>query len=105
MAQETTFGAIAYSFKTHRYGYSTNESSRADAERSALRFCKARDCRVQLWFRNSCAVLITGDDGDQVSWAWDPDVNRARIRAMKDCRNKAEGCRVVVRACSSDEGE
>jgi hypothetical protein len=102
-AQGNTYGAIAYSYDTYRFGYATNHGRRVDAERAAVRFCKARDCAVQLWFRNTCAVLVVGDGGDQISWAHDPDSDKARRRALRDCRGKAENCKVVVNACSADE--
>lgn len=97
------YGAIAYSLRTHRYGYSTGESSRDDAEQSALSYCKVADCRIQVWFRNSCAAFATGNEGSVTGWGYDTNPRKARQRALNECKKRATDCRVLIAACSSDE--
>jgi hypothetical protein len=101
--QFAQFGAIAYSSRTHRSGYSTNMDSRAEAEREALSECRVRDCRIMVWFRNSCGILVTGNNGDVTAWAYDVNPKKARMRALKSCRERADGCKTVIEACSTEE--
>lgn len=98
-----TFGAIAYSKRTHRYGYSSNEGSRRDAEQTALGECRASDCRIQVWFRNSCAAFAVGNGGDATGWAYDQNPRKARLRALNECKKRANDCRVLIEACSSED--
>ncbi len=98
-----TYGAIAYSMRTHRYGYATGEGSRAEAERTALGYCKVADCRIQVWYRNSCAAFATGNDGAATGWGYDTNPRKARQRALNECKKRASDCRILVAACSYDE--
>ncbi|MEO8382028.1 MAG: DUF4189 domain-containing protein [Acidobacteriota bacterium] len=100
---EDQYGAIAYSLRTHRYGYSTSERSRGSAERNALRSCRADDCQIKVWFRNNCAALATGNRGSATGWGYDKNPRRAHQRALSECGKYANDCRVIVAACSSDE--
>ncbi|HET8798752.1 MAG TPA: DUF4189 domain-containing protein [Thermoanaerobaculia bacterium] len=104
MAQDyDQYGAIAYSMKTKRFGYSTGEGSRYDAEQSALGYCRAADCRIQLWFRNTCAAFATGDNGTITGWGYDSNPRKARQRALNECKKRGSDCRVLVEACTNDE--
>jgi hypothetical protein len=95
------FGAIAYSRATGHYGYSSQEASRADAEDVALNHCEGRDCRIKIWFKNSCAALATSQDGKYTGWAHDLDLDEAKERAVEECRNVGgRRCRVLVSACT-----
>jgi hypothetical protein len=57
------YGAIAYSPSTGKYGYSYNCYSEGEAERIALRNCRAADAEVEVWVENGWAALAVGDDG------------------------------------------
>ena len=62
LAVADSYGAIAFSPSTRADGWSNSFSTRADAERRALRECsaRARDCRVAIWFKNACGALAVG---------------------------------------------
>jgi len=95
------YGAIAYSPSTGAHGYSFDYGSRASAERKALSSCRkyARDCRVPLWFRNSCGALAVGNGG---GWgtAWGPNRAAAEANALRSCRGHTKGCGVVRWVCT-----
>ena len=72
MAVADSYGAIAYSPTTRADGWSHAFSTRADAERRALRECsgRARDCRVR---RAACpsdtaAETVGSLQGQRVVW-------------------------------------
>ena len=95
------YGAIAYSRHTRHYGYWKGAESRAGAERRALEACKGRDCRIEVWFRNSCGALATGEGGQVVGWAHENRLHEAEERAIRACRNEGgRHCEVVISACS-----
>jgi hypothetical protein len=95
------YGAIAYSRHTGHYGYWKGAESRAGAERHALEACEGRDCRVEVWFRNSCGALATGEDGRIIGWAHDVRLGEAQEQALQNCRHEGgRRCRVVISACS-----
>ncbi|MEA2989349.1 MAG: hypothetical protein QOG83_2060 [Alphaproteobacteria bacterium] len=109
MAQEDSYGAIAYSRDDGAYGYSYDLGSRGLAEERAMRECSKQteeSCEVVLWFRNSCAALATDDEHDWGA-AWNVRQSRAEDRALELCRESAanEGhadtCEVVRWACTS----
>ncbi|HYM62506.1 MAG TPA: DUF4189 domain-containing protein [Thermoanaerobaculia bacterium] len=95
------YGAIAYSKRTGHYGYSSRALSRGEAEDRALRNCEGRDCRIEVWFRNSCGALATGSDGYVTGWAHDTSASEARERALRECRDRdGRRCRVIIWTCA-----
>jgi hypothetical protein len=95
------YGAIAYSKRTGKYGYWRGAETQRGAERHALDACVGRDCRIEVWFRNSCGALATGEEGEIVGSAHDDRLDEARERAVRNCRNNGgHRCRVVVSACA-----
>ncbi|HSY50167.1 MAG TPA: DUF4189 domain-containing protein [Thermoanaerobaculia bacterium] len=95
------YGAIAYSRHTGHYGVSDRAESRERAERRALDKCEGRDCKIEVWFRNSCGALATGEDGDIVGWAHDNHLDDAKEHAVRNCRNNGgHRCRVIISACA-----
>ncbi len=95
------FGAIAYSRHTGHYGYWKGADSQAGAERRAMEACKGRDCKIEVWFRNSCGALATGEGGQIVGWAHEPNLHEAEDRAIRACRNEGgRRCRVLISTCS-----
>ena len=101
MALADSYGAIAYSPTTRADGWSHAFSTRADAERRALRECsgRARDCRVAIWFKNACGALAVRRNG---SWGsgWGSDRRRAELEAIGVCNQYTGGCRVARWVCS-----
>jgi serine/threonine-protein kinase len=63
------YGAIAYSPATGKYGYSYNCDSLAEAERIALRNCRASDATVKVWVENGWAALAVNNNG-AYGWGW-----------------------------------
>jgi serine/threonine-protein kinase len=95
------YGAIAYSRRTGHYGYSNRADSQRSAERRALESCEGRDCKIQVWFRNSCGALATSENGQTTGWAHDTSLRDAKVTAVEQCRdNGGRRCHVVVSACS-----
>ena len=101
MAVADSYGAIAYSPTTRADGWSHAFSTRADAERRALRECsgRARDCRVAIWFKNACGSLAVGRNGGWGS-GWGSDRRRAELEAIGVCNQNTGGCRVARWVCS-----
>jgi len=98
---DNRYGAIAYSRRTGHYGYSNRADSRRSAERRALESCEGRDCKIEVWFRNSCGALATSENGQTIGWAHDTSLRDAKISAIEHCRDEGgRRCRVVVSACS-----
>ena len=54
---EDNFGAIAISDSTGQWGLTYDYSSKASAEKEAVKQCGASDCAVEVWFKNSCGAV------------------------------------------------
>jgi serine/threonine-protein kinase len=101
IARGDRYGAIAYSLRTGHYGYADNAATRAGAERRALDLCERRDCKIEVWFLNSCGALATSENGQYFGWAHDTSLREAKEIAVRNCRREGgRGCRVLVSACS-----
>lgn len=95
------YGAIAYSRRTGHYGYSDRAVTRAGAERRARELCERSDCRVVVWFRNSCGALATSQDGQIYGWAHDTSLREAKENAVEHCRTEGgRRCRLLISACT-----
>ena len=95
------YGAISYSRESEFSGTSHGFSNRASAEARAQTECAigGRDCKVIVWFWNSCAAIAVG--GDVVAWGRDPSLRVAKASALNECRNSdGAGCRIEDLACS-----
>jgi hypothetical protein len=100
-ARADRYGAIAYSTRTGHYGYADNAPTRGAAERRALERCEGRDCKVEVWFRNSCGALAAGEDGRIFGWAHDTSLRDAKVAAVEQCRqHRGHHCQVVISACT-----
>lgn len=97
-----SFGAIAYSVKDGAYGYSNGRSSRKEAEKAALKYCRkhGKKCRVEVWFYNSCGAVAT--DGQKVAWGQAGSVSEAGRQALQKCRRGffKKNCEVKAAHCS-----
>jgi serine/threonine-protein kinase len=101
VARGDRYGAIAYSQRTGHYGYADNAGTRAGAERRALDNCEGRDCKIEVWFRNSCGALATGEGGRIYGWAQNASLREAKESAVEHCRHEGgRRCRVVISACT-----
>src|SRR5436190_6267409 len=87
------YGALVYSPKTGKYGYSWNHDSRAAAEKAALAQCKEPDAKVLTWVKFGWAVLVIAEDNcygfDEVHGDGVTDAD-AEKKAMKKLREQTK---------------
>jgi hypothetical protein len=107
------YGAIALSPRTLKYGYAFRFASRKQAEEAALTFCYAnkgnpRDCKVLVWYRNTCASLAIKPPSTEGkldgAWGaqWASSRDAARKKALAACQSQsATGCRTELTSCAS----
>jgi hypothetical protein len=93
--QHEFYAAIAYSPSTSNYGYSYKYETLADAQREALRQCKAKDAETVAWARNGwyCALAV-GKDG--YGHGSGKTAAAARAMALRECRKQTTDCKIVV---------
>lgn len=100
-AQQSRFGALAYSPSRGIDGYSFNYKSKAAAQQRAIKQCRSRakDCRIVANFRGSCAALAVGRG---LGWGVASGKGRTQVRsrALLACRQYTSGCRVQRAVCS-----
>ncbi len=99
-----SYGAIAFSKRTGRHGFSFGHPGRNAAERRALAECasgsSASDCGVLTWFHDRCAALVVGDNRAYGS-AQDASQEAASRKAIELCaQHGGSSCRVVREVCS-----
>ena len=100
-----SYGAIAYSASTKKFGSSWGLSTQGEAESRAIHECtllaKAEgDCIAHLWFYNSCGAIASGDD-EAVSWGQNAREAAARQYALSGCvKNGGINCEVITSQCS-----
>lgn len=100
------YGALSYSPKTGKYGYSWNHTTRAAAEKAALAECKADDAKIVTWVKFGWAALVIAEDnaygfeevhGDSVT---DKDAYEG---ALKELRKHSQAkVKTIVIICSGD---
>ncbi|MDV2451203.1 hypothetical protein GGR79_002241 [Xanthomonas arboricola] len=97
-----TWGAIANSSSTGEAGSAVGKLSEEEAERAALRQCAvggARDCKVQLTYKNQCSALVSSDS--ESFFQASPTEIRATSLAKKSCKASNSGsCKVVYSECT-----
>jgi serine/threonine-protein kinase len=95
-ARSSNCGAIAYSKSTGRYGYAWGKATRADAERVALRDCRASDAFVACHGTNTWLALASGS-GESYGWGWSNEsAARARETALTECSKRGAEGRIQV---------
>jgi hypothetical protein len=96
------WGAIAYSAKDKKFGWSVDWNTENAAKQEALRRCSKQGaaCKVIAAFENECGAVAA--DGNIVTWGTAYLSAKAQQRALLECR-KAGGknCAVEVWACST----
>jgi serine/threonine-protein kinase len=103
-----SFGAIAYSEKTGKYGYACNKPSRDIAETLARRYCKAQDpkaddAKVVVWVHNGFCAPAVGDRGAWgIGWSNGNGASNtaAKERALKECARRGKNGRLLLCVCS-----
>lgn len=97
------FGSIAYSPSTGAYGYTSQESSRRNAENRALNACYeyADDCQTAISYWNGyCGAVARGDRNGWGSGSG-PSGQEAQSDALRRCRQYTRNCRVVRWQCAA----
>lgn len=100
------YGAIAFSESTYTSGSSDNGFSQLDAEQKAMHSCetnepqKPKDCKIILWFYNSCAAVAMKYGTDSDRWGADHagSIRQAERKALKLCA--AKGCVINYSYCT-----
>lgn len=100
------YGAIAFSESTYTSGSSDNGFSQLDAEQKAMHSCeniepqKPKDCKIILWFYNSCAAVAMkyGTDSDRWGADYAGSIRQAERKALKLCA--AKGCVINYSYCT-----
>ncbi|EAQ04067.1 30S ribosomal protein S12 [Pseudooceanicola batsensis HTCC2597] len=105
-----TYGAIAYSFQSDKYGRAWNYGSRQEAEKAAIGFCKAaggKRCKIGVWLQDTCGAFSVSETSRNMkqagsSWGFTSS-NAAHGRAVQECeaRDGAGTCHVVASVCSN----
>lgn len=98
---EKTWGAIAPSGRDAVLGTAVGASSEADAERLAMADCKAKGgegCKVQITYRNQCAVMVVGDQF--LGTAHAESVEMASDIGIRNCDATDTNCKVYYSACT-----
>jgi hypothetical protein len=97
------WGAIAYSKKDKKYGYSFEQASKAVAEKSALQYCNksgGAQCVIETSFDRLCGAVAA--DGDQVAWGTSGTRAAAEQRAVGECTKLGgKKCEVKAWVCSA----
>jgi Domain of unknown function (DUF4189) len=86
------------------FGTANNLSSARKAKKAALKQCKengGQNCKISISFGNQCAALAWS-----ASWidaAAATDVQQAEAKAIKECSDLTEVCKIYYSACSYPE--
>ncbi len=94
------YGAIAFGEKGAE-GMAWNQTSAADADRTALNYCarNGTNCKLVFRFQNTCGALAKSDDGRHAEAATGPTKEQAAENAIAACRRWGT-CSSDLSACS-----
>jgi hypothetical protein len=100
-----TYGAIAYSPITKRWGVSYGKGAQNDAARDAARRCGEQDCASVVWARGGCAAVAVDDESTAVFWGINTTKKGAAANAVNACVEAGSGsdaqeCQPVAWVCS-----
>jgi len=100
------YGSIAVSANGLHAGFAQGKGNKAQARDSAVRTCinaaksTAAGCTEQLWFKESCGALATGDNG-AFGTGWGDNGKLACRWALQSCRDAGgKACQADYYACS-----
>lgn len=99
----TSWGAIAFDYKSGKVGAVTGQPSEQAAEAAAISECRKRgggkDCEyISLTYYNQCAAMAWGHDQSVSSHA--ATIDEASERAMKRCNTLTTDCQIYYADCS-----
>ncbi len=100
------WGAIATT--NGAFGYSVEMKSEESAKNSAIADCESKSngqpCKVRFAYRDQCAALVWGDQGNIAAGSPDPsDAEKLALTACAD--RKMTNCKVYYSACSYPDRE
>jgi hypothetical protein len=100
-----SYGAIAYSPTTKRWGVSYGKDAQNYAARDATRRCGGQDCAPVVWTRSGCAAVAVDDESTAVFWGINTTKKGAAENAMTACAKAGVGtdaaeCQPVAWVCS-----
>jgi hypothetical protein len=101
--RQNLHGAIAYGASSTAWGYSFDEETSNDAERSALRTCRQNgdDCKIVASFSNACAAVAAVESKGVFAVGQSSTRGNAESDAMSACsRQYGEGCEIEVWTCA-----
>jgi hypothetical protein len=104
-APSRLYGAIAYGAQSMAYGDAYGKSSAAEAERSALGFCRpnGNDCKIVTSFSNSCAAVAAVDSKNRFTVGQGSSRAQAQSKAMASCASQIGGkCEIQDWSCSGN---
>jgi hypothetical protein len=96
-----SYGAIAYSPSTNRWGYGNGYPTKSQAIARARRECGRRDAKTN-WCRNAWIALAVSNQsagGWGSSWGSTPEI--ARSKAISECLARNPDAHVVICVSSS----
>jgi serine/threonine-protein kinase len=97
---KTYYAALAFSPSTGKYGYSHDWLARINAERVALKNCKADDARLLVVVGNGFCALALGDDKTAYGFGYAETEAEAKKIALRECRKRTTNCYIAVSICS-----
>jgi hypothetical protein len=89
-----TYGAIAFSDSTARFGISWDRLSPEAAQQAAISACGVGDCTARVIEQDQYAVLARGTGG--TVGAWNDDLATAQQAALAACSTKGTNCTIVA---------
>jgi hypothetical protein len=89
-----TYGAIAFSDSTGRFGTSWDRITPDVAQQAAITACGVSDCTARVVEQAQFAVLARGTGG--TAGAWNDDLATAQQAALAACSTKGMGCAIVA---------
>jgi serine/threonine-protein kinase len=95
------YGAIAWDKETGKRGWSWNQATQQQADKTALSECGASGCTVIIRVGpGRCGALATTADGKQAGGAARKSRDQARFTALKGCPKKSGECVIRVSECN-----
>jgi hypothetical protein len=100
-----SMGSIVLDDEALKAGISWNASSKSEADRIALSYCKASNCKVLTNYENQCVALAVGTNG---SWGHHLNKSLSEFKrvAIATCK-KYEGveCSSIVSQCDPEQAQ
>ncbi|MBI1862181.1 MAG: DUF4189 domain-containing protein [Deltaproteobacteria bacterium] len=95
-----SYGALAFSMETGKYGFSNGAPYRRTAEETAIYQCGASDCRSIVWVQGGCAVIAYSQETKSIGWAYADSKYMAQRLAVRGCAVGSRDCTPVAFTCA-----